>query len=87
MTATVLKEVEEYLKDKDVNGPFDLNSASKTYKNIDMVCGKKPQCCKGIYRKELWEQNWKAPFTNVRKCIVNGVQKTSVNHALMYEKF
>jgi len=60
LTATVLKEVEEYLKDKDVNGPFDLNSASKTYKNIDMVCGKKPSAVRASIGRSFGNKNWKS---------------------------
>lgn len=87
LTVTVLREVEEYLKDKDVDDPFDLNSASQTYKNIDMACGKKPSTVRASIGRSFVSKIGKEPFTNVRKCIVNGVQKKSVNNALMYEKF
>ena len=42
LTAIVLKEVEAYVQNKKAGERFDLYSASASYRNIDMVCNKKP---------------------------------------------
>ena len=86
LTATVLSEVEEYLK---TNGrsPFDLNSASQTYRDIDMTCGKKPSTVRASIGRSFASKIGKAPFANVRKYVVNEEQQLSVNNALLYETF
>lgn len=87
LTSTVLKEVEEYIKKSKGVIEFDLNIASDTYRNIDMTCGKKPSTVRASIGRSFTSKIGKAPFANVRKCIVNGKQKLSVNNALMYETF
>lgn len=86
LTAAVLREVEEYLK-KSYNGPFDLNSASQTYRNIDMICGKKPSTVRASIGRSFVSKIGKAPFNNVRKYQIDGVQQLSANNALVYERF
>ncbi len=90
LTAIVLKEIEEYIKanttsNKDIE--FDINTASPTYRNIDMTCGKKPSTIRASIGRSFGSKVGKPPFNNVRKCVVNGNQKLSVNNALVYETF
>lgn len=87
VTTIVLKEVEEYVEKADGIIEFDLNTASETYRNIDMTCGKKPSTVRASIGRSFGSKIGKTPFTNVRKCIVNGNQKLSVNNALVYETF
>ena len=86
LTTTVLKEVEEYIKS---NAPkeFDLNIASKTYRAIDMTCGKKPSTVRASIGRSFGSKIGNVPFGNVRQCIVNGKNKSSSNNALVYETF
>lgn len=87
LTTIVLSEIEEYLR--NAAGPivFDLNSASPTYRNIDMTSGKKPSTVRASIGRSFGCKIGHAPFANVRKCIVNDAQKLSANNALMYETF
>lgn len=87
LTAMVLTEVEEYLKKSGGRTEFDLNRASQTYRKIDMTCGKKPSTVRASIGRSFVSKVGKAPFANVRKCVVNGVQKLSENNALLYETF
>lgn len=87
LTSTVLKEIEEYINNSNGVIEFDLNKASVTYRSIDMTCGKKPSTVRASIGRSFMSKIGKAPFANVRKCIVNGKQKLSVNNALMYETF
>lgn len=87
LTTKVLKEVEDYLSTAAVKTQFDLNTASNTYRNIDMTCGKKPSTVRASIGRSFRSKIGKAPFANVQKCIVNGKQKLSVNNALVYETF
>lgn len=88
LTATVLKEVENYIATLPKNVPFDLKTASKTYNEINMTCGKKPQTIRGSIGRSFGAKLGKAPFTNVRKCQdKNGKYILSVNNALMYELY
>lgn len=86
LTSIVLKEVEEYVS---ANGKieFDLNTASPTYRSIDMTCGKKPSTVRASIGRSFGSKIGKPPFDNVRKCVINGNQKLSVNNALVYETF
>lgn len=86
LTTTVLKEVEEYIKSNAPN-EFDLNIASKTYREIDMTCGKKPSTVRASIGRSFGSKIGKVPFSNVRQCIVNGKNKLSSNNALVYETF
>lgn len=86
LTTTVLKEVEEYIKTNEPN-EFDLNIASKTYREIDMTCGKKPSTVRASIGRSFGSKIGKVPFSNVRQCIVNGKNKLSSNNALVYEIF
>lgn len=87
LTSTVLKEVEDYIKSTNGTIEFDLNLASATYRNIEMTSGKKPSTVRASIGRSFKSKIGKDPFVNVRKCIVNGKQKLSVNNALMYETF
>ena len=87
LTTTVLNEVEEYVRQANGNIEFDLNMASATYRNIDMTCGKKPSTVRASIGRSFASKIGMAPFANVRKCVVYGNQKLSVNNALVYETF
>lgn len=87
LTTIVLKEVEDYIKCADGIIEFDLNTASETYRNIDMTCGKKPSTVRASIGRSFGSKIGKSPFSNVRKCVVDGNQKLSVNNALVYETF
>lgn len=88
LTATVLKEVENYIATLPKNVPFDLKTASKTYNEIKMTCGKKPQTVRASIGRSFGAKLGKAPFTNVRKYQdKNGKYILSVNNALMYELY
>lgn len=87
LTVEVLNEVENYLMTITKNTPFDLNTASNTYKNINMTCGKKPSAVRASIGRSFASKIGNAQFSNVRKCMVNGKQKLSANNALMYETF
>ena len=87
LTVEVLNEVENYLMIITKNTPFDLNTASNTYKNINMTCGKKPSAVRASIGRSFASKIGNAQFSNVRKCMVNGKQKLSANNALMYETF
>lgn len=84
LTVIVLTEVEEYLKYAKAN-TFDLNTASATYRTIDMTCGKTPSTVRASIGRSFAAKIGKAPFQNVRKYIVNGKQQLSINNALVYE--
>lgn len=86
LTATVLQEVEEYIKTTTPN-EFDLNSASETYRSIKMTNGKKPSTVRASIGRSFSKKIGKPPFANVRPCIINGKNKLSVNNALVYETF
>lgn len=87
LSAIVLREVEDYLKKANSRIEFDLLSASPTYRNIDMTCGKKPSAVRASIGRSFASKIGRAPFANVRKYRVNGVQQLSVNNALLYETF
>ncbi len=86
LTGVVFREVQEYLQSGGVV-EFDLNTASATYRNIPMVCGKRPSAVRASVGRSFAGKIGEAPFENVRKCKVNGVQKLSLNNALVYEVF
>lgn len=86
LTTIVLREVEEYIQTHGIT-EFDLNTASHTYKNIDMTCGKKPSTVRASIGRSFGSKIGTPPFDKVRKCIVNGNQKLSINNALVYETF
>lgn len=87
LTTIVLNEVEEFLRKSTGSIEFDLNSASPTYRNIDMTCGKKPSTVRASIGRSFGSKIGRTPFANVRKCIINDVQKLSANNALVYETF
>jgi len=87
LTVQVLNEVDDYLKTITKNTPFDLNTASNTYRTINMTCGKKPSTIRASIGRSFASKIGKAQFPNVRKCMENGKQKLSANNALMYETF
>lgn len=89
LTTKVLNEIELFLKENEEKGrvEFDLNMASGTYRQIDMTCGKKPSMVRASIGRSFVSKIGKPPFANVRKCLVNGTQKLSLNNALVYETF
>jgi len=88
LTATVLNEVQNYISTLPPNVPFDLNTASKTFQDIDMTCGKKPQTVRASIGRAFGAKLGKAPFANVKKYVdKNGKNILSANNALMYIVF
>ncbi len=87
LTTTVLKEVEEYINKSKAPIEFDLNTASKTYREIAMTCGKKPSTVRASIGRSFGGKIGKVPFSNVRQCLVNGKNKLSSNNALVYETY
>lgn len=88
LTATVLNEVQNYISTLPPNVPFDLNTASKTFQDIDMTCGKKPQTLRASIGRAFGKKLGKAPFANVKKYVdKNGKNILSANNALMYIVF
>ncbi len=87
LTTIVLEEIEEYIKNGGGIIEFDLNTASSTYRNIDMTCGKKPSAVRASIGRSFAAKIGKEPFENVRKCVVDGKQKLSLNNALVYETY
>lgn len=86
LTVAVLKEVEKYIATLPPNVPFDLNKASKTFREIDMTCGKKPQTVRASIGRAFSAKLGNGAFSNVRKYQdKNGKNILSVNNALMYE--
>ena len=87
LTTIVFEEIEEYIKNGGGIIEFDLNTASSTYRNIDMTCGKKPSAVRASIGRSFAAKIGKEPFENVRKCVVDGKQKLSLNNALVYETY
>lgn len=85
LTAVVLGEIEDFLKaHKGAGVIFDLNDASPTYRNIPMVAKLKPSTVRASIGRSFAGKIGKPPFANVKKYLVNGVQRLSVNNALIY---
>lgn len=87
LTATVLKEVEDFISQSNTGISFDLLCASETYQNISMVKGKRPSTVRASIGRAFAGKIGTVPFTNVRKYEVNGKQILSDNNTLMYEIF
>lgn len=87
LTAIVLKEVEAYIQNKKAGERFDLYSASASYRNIDMVCNKKPSTIRASIGRSFSSKIGTTPFQNVKKCLDKGKQVLSRNNALVYEIF
>lgn len=96
LTATVLKEVEEYIKTLSTGDTFDLNSASVTYRGIEMAQfkgqTKTPKTVRASIGRSFVSKIGTVPFANVRKSMYvdnkgKMKQRLSVNNALVYEIF
>ena len=87
LTTTVLKEIEDSLGYCNGKEELDHNTASPSYKLISMISGKKPSTIRASIGRSFGRKIGKEPFSNVRKCIINGNQRLSVNNALVYETF
>lgn len=87
LTAIVLKEVYGYVQNHKAGGRFDLYSASSTYRNIEMTCGKKPKPTRASIGRSFSSKIGTTPFQNVKKCLDKGKQVLSKNNALVYEIF
>ncbi len=87
LTQKVLEEVAVYVKDPNSAKEFCLWSASKTFRNIEMVCDGRPQTIRAsIGTSFVALVGKKEPFLNV--AIVyrpDGTVKKSVNNAIMYK--
>lgn len=96
LTQKVLDEVEDYIKTLSAGATFDLNTASATYRGIEMAQFKNqfktPKTVRASIGRSFKSKIGKAPFDRVRIATYkdkNGNTKiqTSVNNALMYEIF
>lgn len=85
LTTKVLDEVADYIQNSNGSIPFDLNTASATYRDIPMTNGKKPQAIRASIGRSFAAKLGTGKFTNVRKYLVNSKQILSSNNALMYE--
>ncbi len=85
LTAAVMDEVADYVRNNPPSSTFDLYSASQTYRKIPMTNGKKPKTVRASIGRSFVAQLGKGAFTNVVKYFQNGKQVLSSNNALMYE--
>lgn len=83
LTNTVLDEVEAYIQANSAQ-PFDLLTASATYRDIPMVNGKQPNALRASIGRSFASKIGKPPFANVQKYRKNGKLILSENNALMY---
>ena len=86
LTSKVLDEIEAYVMDPNTPSEFSLYTASETFRNIEMTAIKKPATVRASIGRSFTAKIGQPPFSMVRKCIVNGRQKLSVNNALTYLK-
>lgn len=92
LTQKVLDEVESYIKTLPVGVPFDLNSASATYRDIEMAQFKRPKTVRASIGRSFKSKIGKTPFDRVKISTYkdkkgNTKKQTSINNALMYEIF
>lgn len=94
LTKTVLDEVEAYVKNLSVGDKFDLNTASATYRDIEMAQfkgqTKTPKTVRASIGRSFVSKIGTAPFANVQKSTYidkdgKTKQNLSVNNALIYE--
>lgn len=86
LTSKVLDEIEEYVKDPNTPSEFSLFTASETFRSIEMTTIKKPATVRASIGRSFIAKIGQPPFSTVRKCIINGCQKLSVNNAITYIK-
>lgn len=84
----IYEEIEDFVKNSSNAGEeFDLNKASETYRNIEMVYAGKPSAIKAqIGRK--FNNKWVGvePFTNVEQVMLDNKPKRTVsNRAAIYK--
>lgn len=84
----IYEEIEYFVKNSSNAGEeFDLNKASETYRNIEMVYAGKPSAIKAqIGRK--FNNKWVGvePFTNVEQVMLDNKPKRTVsNRAAIYK--
>lgn len=85
-TTKILEEVEEYICKLKLNDEFDLLSASKTFKNIEMVSAGKPSTNRANIGKSFSKKIGKAPFSNVEVVYrPDGKVKKTHNNATIYK--
>lgn len=78
------KELVAYVKGNPTD-EFDLNVASATYRNIDMVYAGKPRILKATLGKKFAKRLGKDEFVNVEQVLINGKPKRTVgNRAAIY---
>ena len=97
LTEKVLEEVSSYISTLSRGSKFDLNTASKTYRDISMAKltsqGKIQQATRASIGRSFASRIGKAEFSNVRKATIkdkdgNDKQQLSQkNNALMYEVY
>lgn len=78
------EELVAYVKSNPTD-EFDLNMASATYRNIDMVYAGKPRILKATLGKKFAKRLGKDEFVNVEQVLINGKPKRTVgNRAAIY---
>ena len=86
----ILQEVAQYVEAVPVGKEFDLNDASPTFRNIEMVCGDRPNIQKAAIGKEFNNKyvGKIEPFMTIKQVrLPNGNPKRSVgNRAALYKK-
>ncbi|WP_424474908.1 hypothetical protein [Oceanobacillus kimchii] len=79
----IFEEVSEFVKAQNNGKEFDLNEASRTYRDIDMVYSGKPSAIKAQIGKEFNNKyvGRVEPFVNVRQVrLPNGKPKKTINN-------
>lgn len=82
----VIDEVKTFVRDNPTGTPFDLLTASETFKNIHMVADGKPSTNRATVGKVFASKLGKDEFKNI--AIVRteaGAVKKSANRATLYE--
>lgn len=85
LTEQVYAEVAQYVSQHSAGDRFDLLTASDTFRNIQMVSGKKPRAVRASIGRSFAASIGKGIFHNVKKAKEDGKQVLSANNALTYE--
>jgi len=83
----VLEEFGEYLK-TNPSGEFDINAASKTYRDLDMTCGGRPAATKALLGRVIAKavHAGQFPVKVEQVYLKNGAPKRSTgNRAALYQ--
>lgn len=85
LTAQVLNEIEEYIANPDNPSEFDILSASKTFRGIEMVSKKKPSTVRASIGRSFASKVGTEKYVNVEQVKENGKLRLSINNAIMYK--